>query len=90
MLFLTVRAGAVNTQPDLIADNTEDDFELFVFSAGFYGLSSVTFSGLGGETGNRFGADDLVVTQTVPIPAAAWLFGSALALLGWMRRQSIP
>ena len=25
----------------------------------------------------------------VPIPATAWLFGSALGLLGWMRRKSI-
>ena len=27
-----------------------------------------------------------VWTATVPIPAAAWLFGSALGILGWMRR----
>ena len=30
--------------------------------------------------------DNLVVTA-VPIPAAVWLFGSALAGLGWMRRR---
>jgi hypothetical protein len=26
-------------------------------------------------------------TEIIPIPAAAWLFGSALGLLGWMRRR---
>ncbi|MGI9329930.1 MAG: hypothetical protein ACR2QB_04370 [Gammaproteobacteria bacterium] len=28
-----------------------------------------------------------IETTAVPIPAAAWLFGSALRLLGWMRRK---
>jgi hypothetical protein len=32
---------------------------------------------------------DIIYTYTeiVPIPAASWLFGSALAGLGWMRRK---
>jgi len=27
-------------------------------------------------------------TQLVPVPAAVWLFGSALGMLGWMRRKA--
>ena len=30
----------------------------------------------------------LNVVATVPIPAAAWLFGSALGFLGWLRRKA--
>jgi hypothetical protein len=29
------------------------------------------------------------LTFVVPVPAAVWLFGSALALLGWVRRRSL-
>ncbi|MCP4833046.1 MAG: VPLPA-CTERM sorting domain-containing protein, partial [Gammaproteobacteria bacterium] len=30
---------------------------------------------------------NIVVGAAVPIPAAVWLFGSALAGLGWIRRK---
>ena len=29
-----------------------------------------------------------VQTSVIPVPAAVWLFGSALGLLGWMRRRA--
>ncbi|HJP04021.1 MAG: VPLPA-CTERM sorting domain-containing protein [Gammaproteobacteria bacterium] len=35
-----------------------------------------------------FSALDNIALTAVPVPAAAWLFGSALAGLGWIRRRS--
>lgn len=37
-----------------------------------------------------YAIDDLVLSSStaIPIPAAAWLFGSALGLLAWMRRRN--
>ena len=29
-----------------------------------------------------------VETTPIPVPAAVWLFGSALGLLGWVRRRT--
>ncbi len=31
--------------------------------------------------------DNIVVGAAVPVPAAVWLFGSALVGLGWVRRK---
>jgi len=39
---------------------------------------------------NGSGAIDNLAYQVVPVPAAAWLFGSALGLLGWARSRSRP
>jgi hypothetical protein len=36
---------------------------------------------------NKFRTDGHALT-TVPVPAAAWLFGSALGFLAWLRRRS--
>jgi len=56
----------------------------FDLDSSWNALERVEFS-MGGD---GFGAsiDNLVVTA-VPVPAAVWLFGSALAGLGWMRRK---
>jgi hypothetical protein len=52
-------------------------------------LEAVFFSAEGNQFG--FGSAtvelDNVVVSAVPIPAAVWLFGSALAGLGWLRRK---
>jgi hypothetical protein len=39
------------------------------------------------ENGNTASGMTWTFTANVPVPAAAWLFGSAVALLGWMRRK---
>jgi len=43
-----------------------------------------------GDTSNPPGSDfDAVgAIPTIPVPAAVWLFGSALGLLGWVRRRA--
>jgi hypothetical protein len=39
-------------------------------------------------SGGQNGIDDIVIS-TVPVPATVWLFGSALVVLGWLRRKQI-
>jgi hypothetical protein len=64
-------------------------------SAYDYGLVSVTGTGMGGGDliNLGFGIQGtapaaLMTFQVVPVPAAVWLFGSALGLLGWARRKT--
>jgi len=64
---------------------------------GFSGVDGLTvgdlvFIGNGialGGTGPTLGGGELMTFQVVaiPVPAAVWLFGSALGLLGWARRR---
>jgi len=56
---------------------------------GTYAISAqgVSANGTAGASGDWTGLTSFAV-QVVPIPAAAFLFGSALGLLGWMRRRA--
>jgi hypothetical protein len=45
-------------------------------------------SGWQGPADESWGMDNLTVT-IVPIPATVWLFGSALGLVGWLRRRRV-
>ena len=40
------------------------------------------------DSGGDYAGVTTFTVQVVPIPAAVWLFGSALGLLGWLRRKA--
>jgi hypothetical protein len=61
--------------------------DLGSIGTGFWlSLEYVSFNAGAAELSTVF-IDDVVVGSAVPVPAAVWLFGSALAGLGWMRRK---
>jgi len=59
--------------------------EIFLFDSGFRGSSFVTWTQAAANTG--FVQFDIINVSAVPVPAALWLFGSGLGLLGWVRRR---
>jgi hypothetical protein len=71
--------------------NSGNEYDIRVDSSLYTGVWAITH---GGGVWN-IGSDPLVdsfsliafSTTAVPIPAAVWLFGSALGGLGWMRRR---
>jgi hypothetical protein len=62
--------------------NDIDTYDLS--SLGLSGLSAVDFVAADRAV---FEIDNIVLATVVPIPAAVWLFGSGLGLLGWFRRR---
>jgi len=64
-----------------------DEMSIFTLISGVDGLTpgDVFSIGNGVSVGSPNG--HAMVFQVVPVPAAVWLFGSALGLLGWMRHR---
>lgn len=65
-------------------------FDLSGFVDGVGGTIVITAAGdqpFGGRSSAVAATFNLDVTL-IPLPAAAWLFGSALGLLGWMKRRA--
>jgi len=52
-----------------------------------FGISGIANSVLGSINSNALTGDISFATATVPVPAAIWLFGSALGMLTWARRR---
>jgi len=63
---------------DYALGNADDTGEFFAAKIAGYDDS------LSGNTSGKFAG-----STPVPVPAAVWLFGSALAGLGWMRRRQV-
>lgn len=91
-LDLVLYGGVSTSINGTLAGGGAADLSVAVGTGDWLNLELVTFSGEGGgfgfleEAGAQVELDNINVSA-VPIPAAAWLFGSALAGLGWMRRK---
>lgn len=66
------------------------DFNTFTLISGVDGLTPGDVFSIGnGITVGQIGGEAMIFeVAAVPVPAAAWLFGSALGLLGWVRRRA--
>jgi len=62
-----------------------DTWTTYTFDSAWTGLESVTIT----ADGIRDAALDNIVVNVVPLPATIWLFGSALAGIGWLRRRAL-
>ena len=81
--------GALSTIDELVGQGSE------LYDNGTWGPCLVTSDcNDGGVAGQRILDPDAIETYAtfsagvVPVPAAVWLFGSALGVLGWMRRKA--
>jgi len=67
---------------------SEYDFGTITLISGSNTLAPGTIFSIGNGIGVGNPGGDALTFQVVPVPAAVWLFGSALGLLGWARRKS--
>jgi hypothetical protein len=63
----------------------EQDYGIKNFGAGWTDLTWIKI----GSRNSTYVKGPIFAVASVPVPAAIWLFGSALGLLGWMRRRAV-
>ncbi len=87
LIQLALTQGLIS---DVDIDNVDPTarFLAIIYLSPNVGAFVDTFTGslAPGDTNSATGSY-LVRASTIPIPAAVWLLGSALGLLGWMRRK---
>ena len=74
-------------------DISGSGMQTIIMSSAWTNLESVSFSAKVMEShccsASFNGRIDNIVVTAVPLPAAVWLFGSGLGLLGWMKRNRL-
>jgi hypothetical protein len=89
--------AALNSSPAVTIGSSTNLNYFVPYSAGGGNVEADQGSFIADTTWIRLGAslDDTDIVEmarfspaVVPIPAAAWLFGSALGMLGWIRRRT--
>jgi hypothetical protein len=79
-----VKSGGSNVSLDLTLSEIDGRYSNYSATSLFTNI--VSFSIQNNASAPPMALDNIVLTA-VPVPAAVWLFGSALAGLGWLRRK---